>query len=363
MNPRRFSDALLRWYTRHGRSGLPWQQDPTPYRVWVSEIMLQQTRVGTVVNYYRRFVARFPEVQSLALADPDEVLSLWSGLGYYARARHLHRAARLVCDRHDGELPGDIETLQSLPGIGRSTAGAILALAGGQRHPILDGNVKRVLCRFHGIAGWPGEAAISRQLWTLAEQHTPQRRVEAYTQAIMDLGATVCVRSRPVCTACPLQADCTAHRQRSESSYPAPKPKRPRPCRRTTFLILRNRTGRVLLQRRPPTGVWGGLWGFPECPPDADPADWTRRHLGFAARSTFELPCVQHGFTHFELEIKPVLLTVDSTPGRAGASGTRVAESAPMRWYASDPPPAVGLAAPVAALLSNLGPSPRSPER
>ena len=232
--------------------------------------MLQQTQVATVLSYFGPFVRRFPDVDALAAAEVDEVLHLWSGLGYYARARNLHRAARAVCERHGGELPGDIEGLTGLPGIGRSTAGAILALSRDERHPILDANVQRVLCRYHAIDGWPGESPVRKRLWTLAERHTPRSEVAAYTQAIMDLGATLCVRRRPVCALCPLESGCRARAERRQHELPAPRPKRERPQRRTAFLILRDAEGAFLLERRPPSGVWGGLFGFPECPPDPD---------------------------------------------------------------------------------------------
>ncbi|NIR32193.1 MAG: A/G-specific adenine glycosylase, partial [Gammaproteobacteria bacterium] len=229
----RFAARVLGWFDRHGRKNLPWQQAPTPYRVWVSEIMLQQTQVGTVVPYYQRFMARFPDVQSLARAPLDEVLHVWSGLGYYARARHLHRAAQRVCEEHGGAFPTERAALEQLPGIGRSTAGAILALACDQRHPILDGNVKRVLCRYHGVEGWPGGSEVLRRLWALADAHTPKRRVTAYTQAIMDLGATVCTRAQPACGRCPLASGCRAHLEGREAELPIPRRPPPRPLRRT----------------------------------------------------------------------------------------------------------------------------------
>ena len=265
-----FARALLAWFDQHGRHDLPWQTDPTPYRVWVSEVMLQQTRVPTVLRYFPGFMERFPDVAVLAEAPLDDVLHLWSGLGYYARARNLHRAASVVRDAHDGRMPDQREALEALPGIGRSTAGAILALAHGQRHAILDGNVKRVLARYHLVEGWPGRSAVLDRLWGLAESHTPRRRVAAYTQAIMDLGATVCTRSRPLCRACPLAESCGALSHGRTAELPSPRPKPTLPERTTAFLILRDSHGRVLLERRPPSGVWGGLWSFPECAAEAD---------------------------------------------------------------------------------------------
>ena len=314
--------------------------------------MLQQTQVTTVVAYFQRFMTRFTTVEELAIADNDEVLHLWSGLGYYARARNLHRAAKRVCDEHDGVFPESLPELEALPGIGRSTAGAILSLAMGKREPILDGNVKRVLCRYHAIEQWWGQASTLRELWDLADHHTPLERVADYTQAIMDLGATVCVRSRPKCAACPLKPDCVAHAEHREHAIPAPKPKRSRPKRYTTFLIVRDGEGRVLLQQRPPTGVWGGLWSFPECDTTQDPQHWCNQTLGIKVESAAPLPTVHHGFTHFDLDIAPVLMeVVSSNVDKA----TSTMEPSPSLWYNADSPPrAIGLAAPVTTLLQQL---------
>lgn len=347
----RISGRLLAWFDRHGRKDLPWQRAPSPYRVWVSEIMLQQTQVATVIPYYERFVARFPDVRALARAPLDEVLHHWSGLGYYARARHLHRAAQIVCDAHGGELPAERDALERLPGIGRSTAGAILALACGQRHPILDGNAKRVLCRYHGIEGWPGRTEVGQRLWALADAHTPRRRVAAYTQAIMDLGATVCTRTRPACGRCPLAGGCRARAQGRERELPTPKRPPPRPLRRTQFVILRRGDGRVLLERRPPSGIWGGLWGFPECGADADVAEWCRAMLGLTPRTLRRLPVLRHGFTHFQLDIVPVRAEVE-----AGAA-QHVREDGHRLWYGNGSAERLGLAAPVAELLARLNPT------
>jgi A/G-specific adenine glycosylase len=344
---------LLTWHERHGRTDLPWQRDPGPFRVWVSEIMLQQTRVSTVIEYFERFVARFPDAAHLAAAEVDAVLHLWSGLGYYARARNLHRAARIVRERHGGALPEDLESLMALPGIGRSTAGAILALAHGQRHPILDGNVKRVLCRYHGLEGWPGNGAVARRLWDLADRHTPDVGVARYTQAIMDVGATLCTRARPSCQACPLARDCHARMAGRTESLPTPRPRREPPLRETVFVVVRDRHGRVLLERRPPVGIWGGLWSFPECATADEVSAWCRRELGAAPRALRELPEIRHGFTHFRLNILPVLVD----PGTEVEAGS-VLEGPERLWYKDATPAAVGLAAPVAALLERLCTSP-----
>jgi len=343
-----FADRVLAWFDVHGRHDLPWQQQPTPYRVWVSEIMLQQTQVATVIDYYRRFMVRFPDLPALADADLDEVLHLWSGLGYYARARNLHRAAGVIRDRHGGHFPEDFEAVAALPGIGRSTAGAILALACGQRHPILDGNVKRVLARFHAVDGWPGQAAVQRRLWELAESHTPERRVADYTQAMMDLGATLCTRARPDCGRCPLAADCRARAEGRQGELPAPRPKRERPLRRARLLIAHDGQGRVLLERRPPAGVWGGLWCLPEVPGDEAPVDWAARELGLRIAEPEPWPALRHGFTHFVLDISPLAAPVLENPA------DRVLEGGARVWYNCRSPDQRGLAAPVARLLETL---------
>ncbi len=342
-----FSQQLLNWFDQHCRQALPWKHPCVPYRIWISEIMLQQTQVSTVIPYFQRFMKRFPRVRTLADAALDDVLQLWSGLGYYARARNLHRAAQVIRDQHGGRFPRTLDTLQSLPGVGRSTAGAILALAHGQRHPILDGNVKRVLCRYHGIAGWPGESRVSRTLWTLAEKHTPVDRVADYTQAIMDLGAMVCTRARPRCPDCPLAPGCIAHRERREREYPYPKPRKALPTRDTTFVIARNPSGAILLERRPPTGVWGGLWSFPECPADMAVEEWCLRNLGQPARAIQHLSTVRHTFTHFRLHIRPALVKVED-PELAVLDGDRTG------WYKAGEKVSLGLPAPVSRLLAKL---------
>ena len=256
-----FAQRLLAWYALHGRHDLPWQQDRSPYRVWVSEIMLQQTQVGTVIPYFQRFMEQFPTVVALADAPLDEVLHHWSGLGYYARARNLHKAAREICERHVGEFPRDARALEALPGIGRSTAAAILAQSFGLRHAILDGNVKRVLARYHAVEGWPGRTEVLARLWAYAEQHTPSEDVSHYTQAIMDLGATLCTRSRPLCLHCPVGAHCAARIQGQPTRYPGRKPKKDLPRRATRMLLIREPAEQaVLLLKRPPTGTGSDSW-------------------------------------------------------------------------------------------------------
>lgn len=338
-----FPDKVLAWYEQSGRRDLPWQVDPSPYRVWISEIMLQQTQVATVVPYYRRFMASFPDVHALAAAQVDDVLHHWSGLGYYARARNLHRAAQQVTGEFDGELPTAVDKLMALPGIGRSTAGAILALSQNRRHPILDGNVKRVLARYYAVDGWPGMASVSRQLWQFADVNTPDERVAEYTQAMMDLGATVCTRTKPRCERCPLVDDCVAHAAGTQSDYPGRKPKKDKP-RRSTRMILVRRNDSVYLERRPPSGIWGGLYSFPELGSSEDAGDWCERVLRSRPQRVELLDTLQHNFTHFDLEIQPIEVTVDSAP-------ERVAEGDDCIWYDPASPQPVGICAPVKSLL------------
>ncbi|MCX7891203.1 MAG: A/G-specific adenine glycosylase [Burkholderiales bacterium] len=315
-----FSRRLVAWQRRHGRHDLPWQGTRDPYLVWLSEIMLQQTQVASVVPYFERFRARFPDVASLAAADEDEVLALWAGLGYYSRARNLHRAARLLVSEHGGHFPETRAALESLPGVGRSTAAAIAAFAFGRREAILDGNVKRVLARHFALPGFPGEPRVARRLWTLAESLAPARGIERYTQALMDLGATVCTTRAPACGRCPVSRSCEAFRRGAPEAFPAPRPRREIPRRRTVMLVLLH-GGDVLLEKRPPTGVWGGLWCFPEAPSVAG-AKAIAARLGCKVGRTATLPPVTHGFTHFTLEIAPLLAMSAKRDPRAGEPGT-----------------------------------------
>ena len=372
---------LLAWFDAHGRHDLPWQLERTPYTVWVSEVMLQQTQVATVVPFYLRFVARFPTVAALAAASLDEVLRLWSGLGYYARGRNLWNAARAVVAQHGGSVPESFDELLALPGIGRSTAGAILAQACGQRWPILDGNVKRVLARYHAVAGWPGAPRVERELWAhaeahtphervadytqaimdlgatlctrtrpactvcpLAERHTPNERVADYTQAIMDLGATLCTRARPACMVCPLALDCAACRAGTQAKYPAPRPKRARARRSVTVLVVEDPDGRVLLERRPAQGIWGGLYSLPELPADDSAEAWCQRALGARVAARRALATIEHSFTHFDLDLTPQLLTLAAEPAA-------VMDRPDWLWYKPGTALTVGVPAPVAALL------------
>ncbi len=341
-----FAGKVLQWYASHGRKDLPWQVEPTPYRVWVSEIMLQQTQVATVIPYYERFMRAFPDVVSLAAAEIDDVLHHWSGLGYYARARNLHTAAGLIMDEHGKEFPTTFETIVALPGIGRSTAGAILALSRNERHPILDGNVKRVLARYHAIDGWPGKSSVSQALWQCAELHTPADSVAAYTQAMMDLGATVCTRTKPRCTLCPLAKDCAAHASGRETDYPGRREKKPKPLRRTQMVLVCAGDS-VFLERRPPSGIWGGLWSFPEIDPLQDVSSWCEQTLNISPREMQHWQTVRHSFTHYDLDIEPTAVRVD-TRSRTVADGND------HIWYVFDSPQQIGLAAPVAGLIEKL---------
>lgn len=347
LTPDEFSTRLLEWFDVHGRKNLPWQLDPAPYRVWISEIMLQQTQVATVIPYYLRFMDRFPDVAALADAEPDEVLHYWSGLGYYARARNLHKAARVIRDRYDGEFPLDIKAVATLPGIGRSTAGAILALSAEQHHPILDGNVKRVLSRFHAVEGWSGTPAVARRLWELAEAHTPRTRVAAYTQAVMDLGATVCTRGRPACERCPVSTGCRARALEQVARFPTARPRRALPVRAVRMLMLCNARGEVLLERRPPAGIWGGLWSFPECGLEEDMRAWCRERLRLRVGDVHEWPRLRHTFSHFHMDITPAFIRVNDADSAIMEPGNAV-------WYNTSKPDRRGLAAPVRKLLNQL---------
>jgi A/G-specific adenine glycosylase len=339
---------LLAWYDRHGRRHLPWQRSRDPYRIWVSEIMLQQTQVSTVIPYYEKFLKRFPDVRALARARPDTLLHHWTGLGYYARARNLKQAAATIVREHAGRFPRTIEDVAALPGIGRSTAGAILAFAYGQHHPILDGNVKRVLTRLHAIGTPVNERRTETQLWELAERYTPAARVADYTQAIMDLGATVCRPRRPDCPACPLRSSCRARADGQPEQFPVRASRKPLPEKHTTMLLIRDARGRVLLTRRPPAGLWGGLWGFPECESPAQAAAHCREALGLKVVAGTPWPELRHSFSHFHLRIRPLPLRVT---GAAGA----VREGLPAAWVDPARPAMRGLATPVRKLLARLG--------
>lgn len=343
VQPHGFADRLLDWFDRHGRQDLPWQQDRTPYGVWVSEIMLQQTRVTTVIPYYERFMRRFPSVARLAKASLDEVLHLWTGLGYYARARNLRETAGQIMVKYGGELPLTVEELQTLPGIGRSTAGAIVAICTDTRAPILDGNVKRVLARYFAIQGWPGDTTTAKKLWQKAETLTPDSRVADYTQAIMDLGAMICTRSSPDCTHCPFDDSCAARATGRMEKYPGRKPPKALPVKKTCMLLI-EADGEVLLEKRPPTGLWGGLYGLPEC--NQEDALAKIEAMQCKVDSRVQLDPFRHSFTHFHLDITPLHIVAESRTG--------VADGDRHRWYKLDVPDEIGLTKPARRLLSRL---------
>ena len=345
-------EALLAWFDQHGRKDLPWQTNRTPYRVWVSEIMLQQTQVSTVIPFYERFVAQLPTVEDLAVAAEDTVLHLWTGLGYYARARNLHRCAKQVCALHSGVFPNDLAGLEALPGIGRSTAGAILSLAMDARAPILDGNVKRVLARYHAVEGWPGLRTVSDTLWAHAEHHTPQKRVADYTQAIMDLGATCCMRSQPACEQCPLKQGCAARAQDRQIDFPSRKPRKQIPLRQRWLAVVTRPPGEVLLQKRPDSGIWGGLWAPPEFESASSARTWIANTLSLKAeRCRIDEP-FHHTFTHFKLEAHPVRAQCAANhPETIDVKS----DGNHLQWFALHPPPSVGLPAPIVRLLARLG--------
>ena len=339
-----FARRIIEWQARHGRHGLPWQGTRDAYRIWLSEVMLQQTQVTTVLPYYARFVASFPDVQALARAPIESVLEHWSGLGYYRRAHHLHAAATVVVTRHGGEFPRDAATLATLPGIGRSTAAAIAAFASGERGAILDGNVKRVLARHAGVDGFPGDPRVQALLWEEAQRRIPEDGIEAYTQGMMDLGATVCLRTRPRCDMCPVAEDCVARVTQRIAELPAPRPRRGLPERAVRVLLL-ERSGAILFERRPPVGIWGGLWSLPELELDDDVASRVRARYDCAVAQERDLPPLRHGFTHFGLTLHPRHVSV--------AGSARVEQPGHV-WLTRDDALGAALPAPIRKLLRAL---------
>lgn len=342
MSPEQFQQQLLTWFDEHGRKDLPWQQDITPYRVWLSEVMLQQTQVTSVIAYFNRFITRFPTVQALAAADLDEVLQHWAGLGYYARARNLYKTAHIITD-HGGEFPQTLTELTDLPGIGRSTAGAILSIACGQSQPILDGNVKRVFARFHAIHGWPGESKTASQLWTISTQYTPHKRNGDYTQAIMDLGATLCTRSKPKCESCPIASNCQARELGLINQLPTPKARKALPVKQLYLLLLQDDQQRILLERRPPSGIWGGLWSLPEFTDQQQLKDWCLQH-GYLLNQINTFPSQRHSFSHFHLDYTPLIATTQNPINY-------VMEADRAVWYKTSEIKLLGLPAPIKHLL------------
>ena len=346
-----FSDQLLTWFDQHGRKDLPWQTNKTPYRVWVSEIMLQQTQVSSVIDYYQRFMTRFPTLDSLALADEDSVLEHWAGLGYYARARNLHKTAKQIHFEHQGIFPNTLENIIALPGIGRSTAGAILSIAFKQQASILDGNVKRVLCRIQAITTWPGEKRTENALWDLAEQLTPSSRTDDYTQAIMDLGATLCTRSKPGCEHCPMSQNCQAFKLKLQTSLPKSKPKKAIPLRHTRIILIESEDQHILLEKRPPTGIWGGLYSLPEHNIEETLADISQ-HCSTTFNCTLEAHTetkpFQHTFSHFKLELQPITF-------HASKRQESIRNNDRFHWVKKDQLSKFGMPSPISKFLKRCG--------
>lgn len=343
-----FSDAILTWYDKFGRKTLPWQQNKTPYKVWLSEIMLQQTQVATVIPYFERFLERFPTVADLAAAEQDEVLHLWTGLGYYARARNLHKAAKHIVDHHQGQFPTTLEEVMALPGVGRSTAGAVLSLSLKQHHPILDGNVKRTLARCYAVEGWPGKKPVENRLWEIAEANTPAAGVERYNQAMMDMGAMICTRSKPKCELCPVAHLCQAKVQGRQADFPGKKPKKTLPEKQAWFAILQHGE-QVWLEKRPPAGIWGGLWCFPQHDSDElnEIVDQRLGQQTTLISASEQLHAFRHTFSHYHLDIVPVRMHLSQLPDM-------VSEAHHGQWYNLNQPAEIGLAAPVQQILESL---------
>ena len=339
-----FAEKIITWQRTHGRHDLPWQQSRDPYAVWVSEIMLQQTQVSAVIGYYGRFMERFPTIASLAAASQDEVMQHWSGLGYYSRARNLHHAAQTIMREFSGQFPQDFQSIQSLKGIGRSTAAAISVFSFNQRQTILDGNVKRVLARVFGIEGWPGLPLIEKQCWTLAESLLPEQNLAPYIQGLMDFGATLCTRGKPRCLSCPLQNDCQAYQQQRVSELPSPKPRKAMPEKRITMMMIMD-AGEILLEKRPNHGIWGGLWSLPEVQQEEIPSQAACEKYQLATEPLETLPVLWHTFTHFKLEITPQPLQL---------TGVRAPELPTTCWLSIDDAITAAIPAPVRTLLKNL---------
>lgn len=349
---REFSARLIKWQVAHGRHDLPWQHTRDAYCIWLSEIMLQQTQVTTVIPYYARFLERFPCVEVLAQAPVDAVLELWAGLGYYARARNLHRCAQVIVAEHGGNFPQEVTAIAQLPGIGRSTAAAIAAFAFGKRAAILDGNVKRVLARCFAIEGFPGAAQTEREMWSLAESLLPSSRIEAYTQGLMDLGATLCTRRQPFCSACPMYELCNARRTGRQAELPVAKPRKALPERAAALLLLTD-DRRVLVERRPPAGIWGGLLSLPEGG-SVDPEEFVRRH-GCRLLDTRSLPPLKHTFTHFRLNIQTLLCRVEVSDHQASEAG--------WQWLDYAAIESAALPTPIRFLLRSVASKERQPDR
>ncbi len=344
-----FSAKVLDWFDSCGRKHLPWQKEVTPYRVWVSEIMLQQTQVATVIPYFEKFMLSFPNVDTLAAASQDEVLAHWSGLGYYARGRNLHKAAGLVVEQYAGRFPCEASLLESLPGVGRSTAAAIASIACNQAEVILDGNVKRVLARYHAVEGWPGKSSVLKQLWQHAESHKPSFRYGDYSQAMMDLGATLCTRTKPDCPRCPVDEGCSALERGTPTIFPFPKPKKSRPTKTRRFLLLRNAQGEVLLQKRAASGLWGGLWSFPELDEGDDVVSAVGASYGCNVLRQESWPVIDHAFSHYDLTILPTVVILG-----ASLEGVMEMEQQQTVWYNTRHSLPGGIPSPVRQLIQQI---------
>lgn len=348
MHPvKNFAPRVLAWFDEHGRKTLPWQENKTPYRVWISEIMLQQTQVTTVIPYYHKFMASFPSVEALAQAEQDEVLAHWSGLGYYARARNMHKAAKMLVDEFDSEFPQSVEGVCELPGIGRSTAAAILSISRGVQAAILDGNVKRVLSRFHAVPTWPGEKKTENAMWELAESYMPSERCGDYTQAMMDLGATLCTRSKPQCLLCPLESDCEGRQTLDPTQFPIRKPKKAaKPEKSIQLLVLMNQQEQLLLEKRPQTGIWGGLWSLPELASDESIVLHIEQRFSTQVSSVIPLSSFRHTFSHYHLDISPSQIQM--------AAANWIMEGDKYQWFSQQEALALGLPAPVRSILEKI---------
>jgi A/G-specific adenine glycosylase len=342
-----FAPRVLAWFDEHGRKTLPWQENKTPYRVWISEIMLQQTQVTTVIPYYHKFMTSFPNVEALAQAEQDEVLAHWSGLGYYARARNMHKAAKMLVDEFDSEFPQSVEGVCELPGIGRSTAAAILSISRGVQAAILDGNVKRVLSRFHAVPTWPGEKKTENAMWELAENYMPSERCGDYTQAMMDLGATLCTRSKPQCLLCPLESDCEGRQTPDPTQFPIRKPKKAaKPEKSIQLLVLMNQREQLLLEKRPQTGIWGGLWSLPELASDESIVLHIEQRFSTQVSSVIPLSSFRHTFSHYHLNISPSQIQM--------AAANWIMEGDKYQWFSQQEALALGLPAPVRSILEKI---------
>lgn len=350
MNSIQFSQAVLEWFDEYGRKDLPWQINKSPYRVWVSEIMLQQTQVKTVIGYYQRFMSSFPTLEALATAHEDQVLEHWAGLGYYARARNLHKTAKIIFDDYNGDFPISQESIEALPGIGRSTAGAILSLSLNQQAAILDGNVKRVLARFHAIEGWTGHSSVAKELWYWAESYTPKQRFDSYTQAMMDLGATLCTRSKPNCLQCPLKISCKAYKEGSTKQLPTPKPKKTLPTKHRWLLNIKNNEGEIYIEKRPPNGIWGSLWSLPETTfdlPEESITHYCRDKLLLDCEVIERGAIIKHTFSHYHLMLHPLTLRyITDIP--------TIKEAEEANWFKADAHQTLGMAAPIRQYMNTF---------